>query len=130
MTKKEVVHSTWEEEIEPGNSFGLNVVTTDEFELHDVVSHLYHLKFACNKRGENVDKVVLKPTGYDYEKTHYFRWNKKKGQYMKVKMPKPRKIHGEISKRNAKRLEKKVNDLLKQMHELDVFLHEVAEYTC
>lgn len=105
-------------------------VKTDEFELHDVIATAYHLDFKCNKNKESVNEVVLVPKGFNYRKTHYYRKHPKGTHYIKCKMPKPRTIFICIGPRDALRLQKKVNDMIKHMHEVDVFLHEVAEYTC
>ena len=99
------------------------VVETNEFELHDVITTLYHMKFECNGadgpngNNEPVIAIVLNSIGY----SSYNRTNDEVVQLEEPFVADPKDV---------KELEDAVNELIAHMHRVDVLLHDLFGYTC
>lgn len=77
-----------------------DVIECDEYALHNVICELGNLGFKCNDDNGVVDKIRLK------------------------------NVDEVMDESDREMLEKKVNELLQHIRDVDCFLHDVAEYTC
>lgn len=113
-----------------------NVIETDEYELHDIVSTTYHLPFECQKDGiQNVNEIRLKLAKPRRRYCEGYKWNKDGTPVLnengeRVLQFRYSKKPITMTEKDRALLEKRVNKLLEHMRQVDCWLHDVAEYTC